>query len=64
MLDGQKVEVDPKRFKIVNGQTYLFYNTFFTDTLKKWDAVAAKETESSLVKRANENWQKILSKQI
>ena len=62
MLDGQKVKVDPKRFKIVNGQTYLFYNTFFTDTLKKWNALATKETESSLIKRTNEHWQKILSK--
>ncbi|MFT5731290.1 MAG: YHS domain-containing protein [Desulforhopalus sp.] len=64
MLDGQKVKVDPKRFKIVNGKTYLFYNTFFTDTLKKWNTLATKETESSLVKRANEHWQKILSQQI
>lgn len=64
MLDGQKVKVDPRRFKIVNGKTYLFYNTFFSDTLKKWNALAIKETESSLVKRANDHWQKILSQQI
>ncbi len=29
MLKGQKVKIDPERYKIVAGQTFLFYNTFF-----------------------------------
>jgi YHS domain-containing protein len=30
--NGDKVEIDPKRFKIVNGKLNLFYNGFFGDT--------------------------------
>ena len=34
---GEKVEVDPETFKIVNGKLYLFYNKFFNNTLKSWN---------------------------
>ena len=57
MLEGQKVKIDPKRYKIVAGRTFLFYNTFFTDTLKKWNQRAQKETEAALVKQADNHWQ-------
>ena len=30
---GEKVEVDPETFKIVDGKLYLFYNKFFNNTL-------------------------------
>jgi len=31
--NGEKVEVDPETFKIVNGKLYLFYNAYFNNTL-------------------------------
>ena len=31
---GEKVEVDPKTFKIVDNKLYLFYNAYFNNTLK------------------------------
>ena len=51
---GEKVEVDPETFKIVNGKLYLFYNAVFNNTLPKWN-----EDEKNLNKKADVNWQKL-----
>jgi len=53
--DGTKVDVDPETFKISNGKLFLFYNKFFTNTLKTWN-----QDETKLHARADMNWQKIL----
>lgn len=52
-IDGSKVEVDPETFKIVNGKLCLFYNKFFTNTLKSWN-----KDETRLHKNADANWAK------
>jgi YHS domain-containing protein len=51
---GEKVEVDPLTFKIVDGKLYLFYNAYFNNTLKKWN-----ENEASLKRQADLYWAKI-----
>lgn len=51
---GEKVEVDPETFKIVNGKLYLFYNKFFNNTLKSWS-----KDERNLKSNADKNWQSI-----
>ena len=51
---GEKVKVDPETFKIIDGQTYLFYNFNFTNTLKKWN-----KDEVALKKKGDSNWSKI-----
>ena len=51
--DGEKVSVDPKTFKIVNGKLNLFYNKFFNNTLNDWN-----KDEANLKKKADINWQK------
>ena len=48
---GEKVEVDPETFKIVNGKLYLFYNSFFNNTLKSWN-----KDETKLKTNADANW--------
>jgi YHS domain-containing protein len=48
---GQKVEIDPQTFKILDGKLYLFYNSFFNNTLKSWN-----KTEKSLKTAADRNW--------
>ena|SRR5687767_1805675 len=48
---GEKVDVDPETFKIIDGKLYLFYNSLFNNTLPKWN-----KNETSLKKRADENW--------
>lgn len=57
---GDKVEVDPLTYKIVNGRLLLFYNAFFTNTLEKWNAMKSPEAER--VKKADQAWQKHLAK--
>lgn len=50
---GEKVSVDPETFKIVNGKLFLFYNSFFNNTLKSWN-----KDENNLHARADKNWKK------
>jgi YHS domain-containing protein len=51
---GEKVEVDPQTYKIINGKLFLFYNSFFNNTLPKWNS-----NEKELNKKADSNWIKI-----
>jgi len=48
---GEKVEVDPKTFKVLNGKLYLFYNKYFNNTLKSWN-----KDEANLKVKADANW--------
>lgn len=51
--DGSKVEVNPETFKILNSKLHLFYNKYFTNTLKSWN-----KDEARLMKSADANWMK------
>ncbi len=51
---GEKVEIDPETYKIIEGRNYLFYNKFFTNTLPDWNKM-----EPILKKKADENWGKL-----
>lgn len=57
MAQGEKVEIDPKSFKITDGKLLLFYKSFFNDTREKW----VKE-EAPLTKKADAGWKTILEK--
>jgi YHS domain-containing protein len=48
---GEKVEVDPETFKVVNGKLYLFYHSWINNTLIKWN-----EDEVHLMPKADKNW--------
>ena len=52
--NGEKVSVDPETFKITDGKLYLFYNKYFTNTLKDWN-----KNEATLKKNADANWPKL-----
>ena len=52
---GEKVEVNPKTYKIIEGKLYLFYNAYFNNTLTSWN-----KDETRLKKKADENWSKII----
>jgi YHS domain-containing protein len=54
---GEKVEIDPKTFKVTNGKLYLFYNKYFNNTLPKWNT-----DENKLKSNADVNWGKITTK--
>ena len=51
---GEKVEVDPETYKIIDGKLYLFYNHLFNNTLKTWN-----KNEAALKPKADINWQKV-----
>lgn len=53
---GEKVEIDPETYKIVNGKLYLFYNAYFTNTLNYWN-----KNETALQKKAAKNWLKFFN---
>jgi YHS domain-containing protein len=53
---GEKVEIDPATFKIIDNKLYLFYNAFFNNTLKTWN-----KDESNLKKKADASWKKFLN---
>lgn len=61
MLEGDKVDVDPESFKIVEDRLYLFYDGFWGDTLKRWNKKLAKTPESELVSQADRQWESIHS---
>lgn len=50
---GEKIEVDPKTFKIKDGKLYLFYNKYLTNTLKSWN-----KDEVNLKLKADRNWKR------
>lgn len=52
---GEKVEVDPETFKIVDGKLFLFYHTFINNTLSKWN-----KDEPNLHKKADASWNKFI----
>ncbi|MDA0194157.1 MAG: YHS domain-containing (seleno)protein [Bacteroidetes bacterium] len=53
---GEKVKVDPETFKIIDDKLYLFYNFYFTNTLKDWN-----NDESNLKSSADSKWSEIVN---
>jgi YHS domain-containing protein len=55
---GEKVEVDPETFKVVDGKLYLFYHSFINNTLTKWN-----KDEANLHRKADVSWSKFVAGQ-
>ncbi|WP_166926143.1 YHS domain-containing (seleno)protein [Flavobacterium poyangense] len=51
---GEKVDINPETFKVVDGKLYLFYNAYFNNTLKSWN-----KDEANLKAKAEVNWKKV-----
>ena len=54
---NKKVEINPQAYSIENGKLYLFYRSYFNDTLEKWN-----ENNDNLRIAAESNWSKTISK--
>lgn len=52
---GDKVEINPETFKIIEGKLYLFYNAYFNNTLKSWN-----KNQAVLKSKADANWKKVI----
>lgn len=48
---GEKVKIDPRTFKILEGRLYLFYNFWGSNTLEDWN-----ENERKLKEAADRHW--------
>lgn len=54
MAKGEKVEIDPKNFKVSNGRLFLFFNAWYGDAKKTW-----LKDEAGQEKLADANWKKL-----
>ena len=54
---GEKVEIDPETYKIINGKLYLFFHPFYNNTLTDWN-----KDEKNLKVKADANWGKFIRK--
>lgn len=50
---GKKVDINPKTFEIRDGKLYLFYNSWFNNTLTSWQEGDVK----GLQIKADKNWE-------
>lgn len=54
MAKGEKVEIDPKNFKVTSGRLFLFYKGFFGNALTDWN-----KDEAALTRKADSNWRQV-----
>jgi YHS domain-containing protein len=52
---GEKIEIDPETFKIIEGKLYLFFHPFYKNTLREWN-----KDEKQLKQKADNYWTKII----
>lgn len=60
MLEGEKVDVNPKFYKIVDGKLYLYYKGLLGNTLDMWNELAETEPENEMIETADHQWSSIL----
>ena len=56
---NKKIGINPESYEIRDGKLYLFYDTAFSDTKKKWE----EEGPEQLQAKADENWKTLEGKQ-
>jgi hypothetical protein len=54
MAEGEKVEVDPESFRVLDGRLFVFYDGLFADTRKSW-----LKDEARLLPLADAAWTKL-----
>ena len=59
VIDGDKVEVDPTNFEVIDGKVYLFYKGFWGDAKGKWDTLVKGDSAPKIVAKADAGWQKL-----
>lgn len=61
-LRGEKVEINPECYKIVNGRNVLFFKTFYANALTNWEKEIKKTPENTLMKQGDDFWGKTIVK--
>lgn len=57
---GEKVEINPECYKIINGRNVLFFRTFYANALTNWEKEIKKTPENTLMKQGDDFWAKII----
>ncbi len=58
---GEKVEINPLCYKIINNRNVLFYKTFWANALTNWENEIKKTPENELMKKGDQFWSGILN---
>ena len=61
-LRGEKVEINPECYKIVNGRNVLFFKSFYANALTNWEKEIKTTPEKTLMKKGDDFWATILTK--
>jgi YHS domain-containing protein len=59
-LRGEKVEINPECYKIVDGRNVLFYRTLWANALTNWEKELYKTPERQLMDQGDRFWLAIL----
>ena len=59
-LRGEKVEINPTCYKIVNGRNVLFFKSFYANALTNWEKEIKKTPENTLMNQGDDFWKKTL----
>ena len=59
VIDGDKVEIDPMNYEVVDGKVYLFYKGWLGNAKKKWDDKLKAEGAKKTVTAADSGWRKL-----
>jgi YHS domain-containing protein len=59
VIDGDKVEIDPMNYEVIDGRVYLFYKGWLGNAKKKWDDKLKAEGANKTVTAADSGWKKL-----
>jgi YHS domain-containing protein len=59
VIDGDKVEIDPMNYEVIDGKVYLFYKGWLGNAKKKWDDKLKAEGANKTVTAADSGWSKL-----
>jgi len=59
VIDGDKVEIDPMNYEVIDGRVYLFYKGWLGNAKKKWDDKLKAEGAKPTVTAADSGWKKL-----
>jgi len=59
VIDGDKVEIDPMNYEVIDGRVYLFYKGWLGNAKKKWDDKLKADGAKTTVTAADSGWSKL-----
>jgi YHS domain-containing protein len=59
VIDGDKVEIDPMNYEVIDGRVYLFYKGWLGNAKTKWDDKLKAEGANKTVTAADSGWKKL-----